>query len=367
MELAPFSALAYLLHQPETGTDLITRTPGQMAALEDHELLALLHNLAAKTNHLISLCDDTNETISAPASLDSSLKEPLHTRHFNGHIDKAWYVSSFSGLTSSHHDSEVIPDYDPVPLVKAASDSLLRHDYDSIFAFPKGARAGTFMHSLFENIEFTQINDPLYVSEIISKQITQYGFNIEWQPVIALMVQQVLNTELNHGTGLKLCKVKPQQRLVELQFHFPINELSASVMNPIVENKNLPPAEPLKFNSIQGMMKGFVDLIFCYQGQYFIVDYKSNHLGDQREDYHQSNIAQAIIEHRYDVQYLIYTVALHRYLKLRLPDYQYQRDFGGIYYLFLRGMDVSADTDDGVYFHKPDLQQVNDLDQLFSQ
>ena len=87
-----------------------------------------------------------------------------------------------------------------------------------------------------------------------------------------------------------------------------------------------------------GMLKGFIDLVFYHDGKYYIADYKSNYLGDSHADYQPEALAQAMLEHRYDLQYQLYTLALHRYLRHRLPDYDYQTHFGGVYYLFLRGM-----------------------------
>ena len=77
--------------------------------------------------------------------------------------------------------------------------------------------------------------------------------------------------------------------------------------------------------------------MFEHQGKYYILDWKSNHLGHSIEDYHPDNLNHAMIDHRYDFQYQIYALALHRFLQSRLANYDYQQHFGGVYYLFLRG------------------------------
>ena len=120
----------------------------------------------------------------------------------------------------------------------------------------------------------------------------------------------------------------------------------------------------LNFNPHQGIMTGFIDLVFEYQGRYYIADYKSNHLGNQQSDYHQHNIKVAIQQHRYDLQYLIYSVALHRYLQKRIADYDYQTHFGGAYYLFLRGMGQGSEY--GVYYDRPEFSLIERLDRLFA-
>jgi len=113
------------------------------------------------------------------------------------------------------------------------------------------------------------------------------------------------------------------------------------------------------------MLKGFIDLVFVYQGRYYVLDYKSNHLGDNQADYTADAIEQVMIEHRYELQYQLYTLALHRFLRSRIPSYNYEQHFGGAYYLFLRGMQVETADQYGVFFTKPSLDFVMQLDDLF--
>lgn len=82
------------------------------------------------------------------------------------------------------------------------------------------------------------------------------------------------------------------------------------------------------------MLKGFIDLVFRHDGRYYLLDYKSNWLGEDREAYTQQAMIQAMRLHRYDLQYQLYSLALHRYLRHRIADYHYERHFGGVIYLF---------------------------------
>lgn len=110
-------------------------------------------------------------------------------------------------------------------------------------------------------------------------------------------------------------------------------------------------------------MKGFIDLVFEWQGRLFIVDYKSNYLGKRVEDYGPTVLAKAIAESSYDLQYYIYTVTLHRYLMKRLQDnYDYDRYFGGVFYLFIRGMKPERGPKSGVYFDRPSKERIEALD-----
>ncbi|MBZ2279647.1 PD-(D/E)XK nuclease family protein, partial [Buchnera aphidicola] len=108
-----------------------------------------------------------------------------------------------------------------------------------------------------------------------------------------------------------------------IQFFDPISNISPKIF----------------FNNVTGILKGFIDLIFLWKNKYYILDYKSNCLGDEKDSYSKKNIKKEIIKKRYDVQYQIYTLAAHQYLKNKLQKYTYKKNFGGIFYLFLRGID----------------------------
>lgn len=101
-------------------------------------------------------------------------------------------------------------------------------------------------------------------------------------------------------------------------------------------------------------MKGFIDLIYEYNGRYYIVDYKSNDLGSAFSDYTFEAMLNEMAEHHYYLQFLIYCVALHRYLKMRLPGYDWHQHFGGVQYLFLRGM-KPYQTGSGVFAYQARL------------
>ncbi|VDZ58559.1 Exodeoxyribonuclease V beta chain [Serratia odorifera] len=106
-------------------------------------------------------------------------------------------------------------------------------------------------------------------------------------------------------------------------------------------------------------------MVFCWQGKYYLLDYKSNWLGEDSSAYTQPAMAQAMAEHRYDLQYQLYTLALHRYLRHRLADYDYQRHFGGVIYLFLRGV-AAEHPGNGIFSCRPDGELVMGMDRLFS-
>ncbi|WP_245869301.1 PD-(D/E)XK nuclease family protein, partial [Vibrio fujianensis] len=170
-----------------------------------------------------------------------------------------------------------------------------------------------------------------------------------------------LSTPLD-GQALSLNQMAPTQRLTEMEFLLPIELLTAPELNRMAHRYDPLSAQAgeLGFYPVQGMLKGFIDLVFEYKGKYYLLDWKSNHLGDERQAYQGESLERAMVEHRYDLQYQLYTLALHRFLRSRLADYDYQVHFGGVYYLFLRGMDGQSPC--GVFYAKPSFEFIQSLE-----
>ena len=117
---------------------------------------------------------------------------------------------------------------------------------------------------------------------------------------------------------------------------------------------------------LKGMMHGFIDLIFEHDGQFFVADYKSTWLGDTLESYMPSALFHNNQHHLYDLQYLIYCLALHRYLSNTLPDYDPDIHFGGVYYLYLRGMHPENEQGEGVFYTHIPSSLLHQLDAIFA-
>jgi exodeoxyribonuclease V beta subunit len=116
-------------------------------------------------------------------------------------------------------------------------------------------------------------------------------------------------------------------------------------------------------NICDGFMNGFIDLVFRQNSKYYILDWKSNKLNGTAAGFDQSGMKREMSQHYYFLQYLIYTVALHRFLSSRQSDYDYDRDFGGVYYIFLRG--VNGENNNGIFFTRPEYSLINQLDKHF--
>ena len=165
-------------------------------------------------------------------------------------------------------------------------------------------------------------------------------------------------------------QISRKNALRELQFYLQVNQkFSAKKFNLLLEKYHHLKSNPLISYEFNGMLRGFIDLVFRHQGKYYIVDYKSNFLGSLAADYAPSALTQTMLNSHYDWQYLLYCVALHRYLKSRDPDYQYERHFGGVIYAFLRGMNGQTvppgQNGQGIIFDKPDVRLIEGLEELF--
>ena len=113
---------------------------------------------------------------------------------------------------------------------------------------------------------------------------------------------------------------------------------------------------------VNGMLKGYIDLVFEHEGRYYVADYKSNWLGPHDASYHAPALRAQVLAHRYELQYVLYVFALHRLLRARLPDYDYERHMGGAVYLFLRG---HAAPGQGLHLERPPRALMDGLDDLF--
>lgn len=292
----------------------------------------------------------------------------LSAKELQNPIDRNWRITSYSGLVKqgSHHaehDATIeITGFD-IDSSEEQDEADLVEPERSIFTFPRGARPGTFLHSLFEEIEFTQPATTEENTQIILGLMESEQLDEEWLPILQQLIDTVLATPLD-GKSLLLNQKAPSQRLVEMEFLLPIEVLSAPALNRVIQRHDPLSAKAgdLGFQTVQGMLKGFIDLVFEHQGKYYVLDWKSNHLGDDVTSYHGEALKSAMADHRYDLQYQIYALALHRFLRSRLANYQYDHHFGGVYYLFLRGMD--GQSDHGIFAAKPTLDFLQEMDRL---
>lgn len=378
------SALAYLLGLNEQKAIAAADIEIKLQSLQekgivrysllDAEAVYELESSAAKSSigePPTSISSDVDEAADKPT--------PYSARPFTHRIDESWRISSYSGLTRyTHSSTEALEAYNDE--VHDASDNYIEAKNPKaaadIFAFQKGANAGNFFHYVFEHLDFTR---PETAYSLIEKALPAYGLphiegeekddkiSIDWALLISKHYQALLQQTLQ-PMSFCLADIQRAHRVDEMAFFLPLKNIKAGFLSDYFSRYrhryfDLDSKVVLNFNEIQGLLKGFIDLSFSHEERYYIADYKSNHLGYLPSDYHQQAMQMEMLKHLYDVQLLIYTVAMHRYLKIRLDNYDYEQHFGGAFYLFIRGMTAEDETS-GVFFHKPDISEVEALEQL---
>jgi exodeoxyribonuclease V beta subunit len=338
------TALAWLLHPHQPRERLAAERPDAFAGLA--ELEPDLQRLAerAQGDIVVTPLPPSGVAIAAPPE---ESPEALAPRRFAGPMAIDWRINSFSALTRDVHSGPAIA------RAGAADDPALQ--------FPAGSHVGSYLHRLLECLDFR--GD-------IERQVLQHSaqvaarFNLDherWGASAAAWLARVIATPLD-AQGLRLAQLPLQARLNELEFDFSTQRVDIPSLNALLEEAAGQPLPPLEVATFRGMVTGIIDLVFEYEGRFYIADYKSNFLGGQFSDYERPQLEGTVYERRYDLQYLLYTLALHRYLRQRVNRYDYARHFGGVYYLFLRGMRPESGTTCGIYFVRPVTALVEALD-----
>ncbi len=291
-----------------------------------------------------------DEAVTA-AQADYDTPPQIELASFEGKIATNWRVASFSSLTRSVH--------------QAPHGGSQRTGTDDILDFPAGSHVGLFLHYILEYIDFCG-DIPTQTVDLIQKVAVRYDINADLHTnTVIRWMETLLSTSLSTSAGLtnlSLSSLTQEQRLNEMGFDFSTSQVDISHLNKLLEQHAGVKLPPIEYEIFTGMVTGFIDLVFEYEGKYYVSDYKSNFLGGSLEDYSSEKLRQAILDRRYDLQYLLYTLALHRYLKTRIPDYQYDIHMGGVYYLFLRGMRKENGSDTGIFYERPDKTLIETLD-----
>lgn len=343
-------AAAWLLHGPDRSAADAAQRVKDMAALASEGILGCL-----------PLPEDRKKRLPPAPEEESPLVcctvRPLPADPFR--------ISSFSALVAGKYMDRAA---DRDGEVRSRQERQQETDpQKGIFAFPSGTRAGTFMHHVFEHLDFTQNSS--HIEAVIEKSLAIYGYDRAWTPVLRDMVEKVLRLPMG-PEGFRLRELTLKEQLRELDFYFPLNTLESDALSQWVKKitlgacDHLPPQlERLHFSRSAGYLRGVMDLVFRHQGRYYLLDWKSNDLGADYAAYSPENLKREMADHLYTLQYHLYVLALDRYLSLRLEDYDYERDFGGVAYVFLRGVNPQDAPGCGLFFEKPPVERIRELGQ----
>ena len=357
------SPLGYLLHQAP-GLDeaaLPQAVADRIAGMTDAAMREDLECLRASAPDTISVRDLDTIAGHQARALAAVGKAPK-ARIFTGRMDTSWRVASFTALASGRHADAERPDRDP----QAATDTAPERPLAGPHALPGGVATGTLLHKVFEDLAFDA--DEAAVQRAVARRAAYAPLGPEWQPVLSALVLNALHTPLDDATpALTLARVPRERRLDEVEFHYPLGRISPSGLDALLPGHAANPPrgryDPgLVFDPVHGFMKGYIDLVFEYGGRYYLADYKSNRLGEDIDAYAGAMLPAAMAAAHYDLQYHLYAVALHRHLAARLAGaYRYRDHFGGVFYLFLRGLDPARGPTHGVFFDRPDPERMDAL------
>ena len=301
-------------------------------------------------------------------------------RQATRHLAPDWWVYSFTQLANAEGGSVDTstratvataggrdePEADPAPDATQPAEA-----FDARFS---GNRFGVVLHAALEEADFGawrdwQAGDPAPADErgTIETALKAGGYPLDAldDGVAALtdLIGQTLTVALPEG--LRLCELPPEARRAEIEFQFALQPTQVEALLRLLHAHGVI-RERHGFGLrrvLEGLMTGLIDLTYTHDGRWYVLDYKSNRL----PQYDAAAMAQAMAHSEYDLQALIYTLALHRWLRFRLgAAYDYARDFGGLRYLFCRGLDATRTDSPGVHAQRFAPELIYALDALFA-
>ncbi|WP_407502832.1 UvrD-helicase domain-containing protein [Acinetobacter baumannii] len=369
-----------------------------------HRVYALLQDMDGKSVSGLAFWKNRAEPFQHRCCTDEIiLEQPPAARHLNQHIniieiqaqhfpDQRFYSrgkTSFSYLAqhlrhkvgtdllaSQSHEAVLAEDeLDQVISVEAPAAQPINWIKSN---FPRGTLAGNFLHEIFEHIDF-QCSDE-WVSEI--RRRFKNDYSSLWQDLlikyqesfpeeqeaeyslyhaVAEWLQEILSTPLYQG--FRLNQLQPEHYLSECPFYLALSDrvLAMKRIQQLFAEYGMEMPELLEARSAR-YLNGSIDLVYFDGQRYHIADYKSNYLGENLADYSVESIAQSMSLASYWLQAGLYLVALHRYLKVKMQNYDIEQHLGGATYLYLRGMNGEAEQ--GYYYWQPSTEFVLRLDAI---
>jgi len=352
---AKASAVAYLLHGRDDGS-----VPEE---LTDEIVQEDLLRLAAAAQGTIVV--ETPPPAPPPAAAPGTAGEErdLACLTFPRRLDERRALSSFSSLVSPAVGTG---DDDPPPETPEGDEAVPHGETipggtPSPLTLPRGARTGNLIHDVLQETDFPAVREEA-TEGMIAGKLRRHGFDALWLPAVRDCVRRAAAAPLTAGgRTFRLEEVPREETVREMAFLFPTGLLTPEGLTDFFLARGLPrPAFPPS----EGFMKGYIDLVFRHEGRFFILDWKTNFLGFSASDYAPENLEGYMEAEGYTLQYLIYTLALHRYLARRLRDYDYDRHFGAVFWVFIRGLDPGL-PGHGIFTRRPGRGEIRELEERF--
>jgi len=296
-----------------------------------------------------------------------------------GYYRRQVEMSSFTSLSRKKHSSitqlELIFGEEERDREPEESEKIIP-ELEGLILFPRGAKAGSMLHEVFENIDFREALTAESPGQLLEKNreliiglLERYRIKavreffrhneslavklkeLEEEGRAEAFMQEMLAEETAsivwhvlrlplkdhiHGEEMTLGNLNPEDKLHELEFYLPFSDDLAVCVPGISKDR-------------PGFLGGFIDLVFRWKNRYYILDWKSNYLPSYDQDF----LYKSMEEHKYLLQYKIYSLALKSWLRQRLNNFK-EDDFGGVFYIYLRG----ADKGSGVFYDLPDARDL---------
>ncbi len=379
------SALSWIFHGDSSIGDSIN--------LESVKAL----NFQTMVSDVKQIAQNSNDTIAVEIITDSDIKHQpylppqekrvkLSCKKFKekeeqGTIPEGWKISSFSsifagkGSHSPDHDQHIDYFSDLAQHSTVAIEPSDTYSDSLFFDFPTGTRAGNCIHEIMESIDFTSPN-----IAIAKDCLEKFGFDRNEIVKVEEMLNRVLESDLLSYNlaksdlyaqncvldSLHLREIRNEQRINEMEFFLPVGNTNSTAISSIMQKYGsgatfdfASTMKSLGFLQRGGYLRGFIDMVFCHNEKFYIVDWKTNYLGNRFDDYSFSILNEEMKKSGYVLQYLLYTVALNAYLKNRVKGYSYNNHFGGVFYIFMRGIKSGSYT--GIYFDCPNRELVENI------
>ncbi len=304
-------------------------------------------------------------------------------------------TSSFSAMTRDSHAglsraAREGHDVDEIPVELALGSTSVSDKRCVLADFPRGARPGDALHAVFEFSPFAE-GTPEDRRIVAARELSRRGFDAALFDAVSESVEDVLRVPMSIdsvSSPIVLGDLGPEDRAPEMEFSLPVGSAERrlsparlaralgfeedapgapvgyreqATIDGVLTGRYLRAVSTLAFSAWSGFLRGYMDLVYVFEGKIFGLDYKSNHLGDAYADYTQEALQSAMEEHHYLLQALLYAVAIHRYASARIPGYTYDEHFGGMQYLFVRGMHPDVPSS-GVFSYRPSQSVIESLD-----
>ncbi|RDI29128.1 DNA helicase/exodeoxyribonuclease V beta subunit [Pseudacidovorax intermedius] len=302
------------------------------------------------------------------------------------HGHAPWWIASYSALVQQLGGGGAVAQDAPAPSAEpedARQDQALEEAIapadvapeerpataprgGSWHAFPQGAEAGSFLHGLLDwcaQQGFARVLEtPEALRDLVARRCTVRGWEA-WIEPLCDWLPRWLRTPWPLPDAVPATLAGLRQPKSEMEFWMPVHRADARSIDAVVQAHILPGMNrpPLPPTQLAGMLKGFMDLVFEHDGRWWVADYKSNWLGPDDAAYDDAAIQASLLAHRYDVQAALYSLALHRLLRSRLPGYDPDTHLGGALTVYLRGADAPGH---GIWAVRPPRELIEALDAL---